>query len=142
MLAISNIVPGPVGTNLSSLVGFKVFGVTGALIAICGILIPSLIFVIIISKILKEFENNKFVKSIFYMLKPTSRAMIAAIGFKLLKTTIFKSAHIGISTDWIGLILFLSLIAISFKYKKSPIFYLGISAFVGIAIEAIKLYSS
>lgn len=139
MLAIANVVPGPVGINLASQVGFKAANFWGALIAVIGIMIPSVIFVFIISKLLKEFEGNRFVKSIFYMLKPTSCGMIAAIGFKLLKDVVFHSGQpIGISSiDWIAVVLFSVLFFVSLKREHSPLFYLAVSAFVGVCIHII-----
>lgn len=141
MLAIANIVPGPVGVNLAALVGFKADGFIGALISIVGIMIPSFIFVFIVSKLLKEFEGNKFVKSIFYMLKPVSCGMIAAVGFKLLKDTMFINAKISLaSIDWCALILLLLLIMLSLKKERSPLFYLAIAAFAGIMIHIAKFF--
>lgn len=141
MLAIANIIPGPVGINLASQAGFKAIGFWGALMAVIGIMIPSLIFVFIISKLLKEFEGNKFVRSIFYMLKPTSCAMIVAIGVKLLRNSIIKTETISlISIDWLALILFLTLVAISVKKAHSPLFYLSLSALIGIMIHIVKLF--
>lgn len=138
-LAFANIIPGPVGFNLASLVGFKVSGIIGALMAAIGIIIPSLVFVLIISKLLKEFEGNKYVKSIFYMLKPTSCAMIAGIGLKLIKDIILTNAqNISVySIDWKALILFISLFAISLKKEHSPLFYIGVSALVGVLFHII-----
>lgn len=142
MLAISNIVPGPVGVNLASIVGFNARGVLGALVAVFGIMLPSLIFVFIVSKLLKEFEGSGFIKSIFYMLKPASVAMISAICIRLLFNVIFKSAYkiTFASVDWMALILFLSLFVLSFKKNHSPLFYLGISALAGVLVHVIKSF--
>lgn len=140
MFAIANVMPGPPGINLTTQIGFKVANFWGALIAVIGILIPSVIFVFIISKLLKEFEDNKFVKSIFYMLKPVSCAMIAGIGFKLLKSVVFTSGNITLaSVDWTAIILLALMFVLSLKKEHSPLFYLGLSALVGILIHIIKL---
>lgn len=140
MFAIANIMPGPPGINLTTQIGFKVANFWGALIAVIGILIPSVIFVFIISKLLKEFEDNKFVKSIFYILKPVSCGMITGIGFKLLKSIVFTSGNIALaSIDWLALILLFILIILSLKKEHSPLFYLGFSAVAGIFIHMIKL---
>lgn len=142
MLAISNIVPGPVGTNLAAIIGFKAYGILGSLMAVLGIMIPSLIFVVIISKILKEFESNIYVSSIFYILKPTSCAMIVAIGTKLLFNIIVKQTtplHIN-AIDWSATVLFLFLILLSQKNKNySPLFYLGVSALVGVLLQLLHV---
>lgn len=140
MLAIANIMPGPIGANLASMIGFNVYGILGSLVAVSGLLLPSLMFVLIVSHILKEFEGNKFVKSIFYMLKPTSVGMICTIGLKLLASVISPVHLFTIkSFDWPALILFFVLIGLSIKKEHSPLFYLGISAFAGIAVYFVKL---
>lgn len=139
MLAIANVVPGPVGVNLAALVGFSAANVWGALVAVIGIMVPSVIFVFIVSKLLKEFEGNKFIKGIFYTLKPASCAMITAIGLKLLKNIIIKSDVITLSSvDWTAIILLIVLIILSLKKEHSPLFYLGVSAFAGILIHIVK----
>lgn len=135
-LAFANVIPGPVGFNLATLVGFKVNGVLGALVAALGIIIPSLIFVLIISKILKDFEGNKYVKSIFYMLKPTSCAMIAGIGLKLIKDIVFVNGQIT-AIDYKALIIFISLFVLSLKKEHPPLFYIGVSALAGILLHIV-----
>lgn len=140
MLAISSIMPGPIGINLAAQTGFKVATFLGALMAIIGIMIPSLVFVLAISKILKEFEGNIVVKSVFYVLKPTCCAMVAAIGLKLLKDVIFvgKISFTLSGIDWFALLLFSTLLILSFKKQFSPIFYLGVSALIGVAVYFVK----
>lgn len=140
MLAISSIMPGPIGINLAAQTGFKVAAFAGAIMAIVGIMIPSLIFVLIVSKILKEFEGNIVVKSVFYVLKPTCCGMVAAIGLKLLKDVIFvgEISFSLLSIDWFALVLFSSLLILSFKKQFSPIFYLGVSALIGVLVYFVK----
>lgn len=139
MLAIASIMPGPIGINLSAQAGFKVYSFFGAIIAVVGIMIPSLIFVLAISKLLKKFKESTIVRSILYALKPTSCAMVAAIGFKLLRDAIFVKGFSFSSIDWFALILFSVLFLVSVKNKKlSPLFYLAVSAFVGVFVQVIK----
>src|SRR5574344_1483773 len=133
MLAVASIMPGPIGINLATQVGFKVNFVIGALLAVLGIMIPSLIFVFIISKILREFKDSVVTKSVFYMLKPACCGMVVAIGFKLLKGVVVPSGHIE-SFDFIAFSIFCGLLILSFKQKHEPIFYLAISAMLGFLV--------
>lgn len=142
MLAVASIVPGPIGINLASYAGFTIKGFWGALIAVSGIMIPSLASVILLSKVLKHFRENQFVKSMLYVLKPTGCAMIAAVGFRLFRDAIFKSFTLHhISIDYAALVLLIVLMIISAKSgekQKGPLFYLGFSAVVGVFIGLIK----
>jgi len=139
MLAIASMMPGPIGINLASQVGFKVNGLIGTLIAVAGIMIPSLFFVFAVSKLLKKFEGNKFVLSIMYMLKPTSCGMVIAIGVSLLKDVVFPHGVSVNGIDWIALVLFIILFTINFKKKLPPLAYLGFSAFVGITLTLLHI---
>jgi chromate transporter len=137
MLAFASLMPGPIGINLASQVGFKVQYLWGAILAVTGIMIPSLVFVFIISKILKEFKDSVFVKSIFYMLKPACCGMVVAIGFKLLKSVVVPTGAI-VSFDWTALAIFLLLLFVSIKQKHDPIFYLGVAAALGLLVQVVK----
>ena len=83
MIAVSSITPGPIGINMATFAGFKTAGILGALISTCAIVLPSLIFVIIISKILKNFRENNFIKSIIYVLKPLGCGLLSAVGINM-----------------------------------------------------------
>lgn len=139
MLAVASLMPGPIGINLATQVGFKVNFLLGSIIAVIGIMIPSLIFVFIISKILKKFKDSIVVKSVFYMLKPACCGMVVAIAFKLLKGVIVPSGHIE-SFDFIAFSIFCGLLILSFKQKHEPIFYLAISAMLGLLVGIIKFF--
>ena len=80
MIAVSSITPGPVGVNVATFAGFSTAGIQGALIATTAVILPSLIIIIIISKLLEQFRHNKYVKSVIYTLKPAGCGLLAAVG--------------------------------------------------------------
>ena len=66
MIAISSVTPGPVGVNVATFAGFKTAGILGSFIATASVILPSLILIIIISKLLEQFKHNKYVRSVIY----------------------------------------------------------------------------
>ena len=72
MIAISESTPGAMGVNMSTYVGFSVKGVLGAVIATLGLVLPSIIVILIISRMLEKFKDSKLVQKIFYGLRPAS----------------------------------------------------------------------
>lgn len=143
MLAVSTITPGPIGINLATFIGFKVAGVLGAIFVAVGIMLPSFIIVILVSKLLKKFCDNFYVKNALYGLKPASCGMIAAVGFRLFQTSVLKAdswAHVFKNVDILGFFILLILVVISFKIKRTPIFYLGISAGIGLLVYLGKIF--
>ena len=63
MIAVSESTPGAIGVNMSSYVGFEVYGMAGCVIATLGLVAPSVIIIIIIAGFLKRFSENSIVET-------------------------------------------------------------------------------
>ena len=125
MLAISSITPGPVGVNVATFAGFATSGILGSLIATTAIILPSYIFVTIVYKVLDKFRTNRNVKGAIRGLKPAGCALLSAVGIKLLFTS---NLHL------LGTLILVAFVVASLKQKHDPLFYLGISAVLGLVI--------
>ena len=126
MVAVASVTPGPVGINVATYAGMKTAGILGSVFATISEMIPSLILVIIVSKLLKKFSENFFVKSLIETLKPVSCALLTAVAVNLL------SPSIG---DIKAIILLIVLLLLSWKSKKDPLFYMLIAGIVGIVTK-------
>ncbi len=125
MLAISSITPGPVGVNVATFAGFTTSGILGAIIATTSVILPSLIIVTIVSKVLDKFKTNLYVKGAIRAIKPAGCALLSAVGIKL----IFSS-----NLYLLGSLLLLAFIITSVIKKLDPLFYLGVSAIIGLIL--------
>ena len=128
MIAVSSITPGPVGVNVATFAGYTTSGILGSVIATASVVLPSLIIVIIVSKLLEQFKHNEYVKSIIYCLKPAGSGLLAAVGVNMFLNE-FNPA---------GLVLFLILFGMTVKKKHDPLVYLGISAAAGLVIYLVN----
>lgn len=147
MLAVSSITPGPVGMNVATFAGFKTGGILGSIIATMAIMVPSFMIVIFISKMLKKFRDNFYIKSALYALRPATAAMIAAVGVRLFKGSIILALPKGFSeffdifykigefVDIKAFMLFLFLFILSLKLKRDPLIYLLIGAIFGVLLH-------
>ena len=122
MIAVSSITPGPVGVNVATFAGYLTSGVSGALVATMSVILPSLIIVVIISKLLEQFKHNKYVQSVIYTLKPAGCGLLAAVGVDMFVNNI----------NLLGMFLLAGLFWASLIEKRDPLFYLAVSAFVGL----------
>lgn len=129
MIAVSSITPGPVGVNVATFAGFKTAGILGAAIATTSVILPSFIIVIIISKLLEQFKHNKYVQSVIYTLKPAGCGLLAAIGVDMFIDNI----------NLLGMVLLVCLFVASITEKRDPLFYLGVSAVVGLVAGFFNL---
>lgn len=131
MIAVSSITPGPVGVNVATFAGFKTAGILGAAMATASVILPSFIIVIIISKLLEQFKHNKYVQSVIYTLKPAGCGLLAAIGVDMFIDNI----------NLLGMVLLVCLFVASITEKRDPLFYLAVSAVVGLIAGFFNLTS-
>ncbi len=126
MIAISQSTPGPVGINMATFAGFKAAGILGSLIATLSEVLPSMVVVYFIAKMLTKWHENTYVNKVLTSIRPAVLALILFAGWDIAKITIvdYKSA----------VVLFILLIAMRL-YKTSAIFYIIISAVIGIALK-------
>lgn len=145
MIAVGESTPGPIGVNMATYVGYitgdGVLGsVLGATVATLGLVAPSIIIILIIAAMLKNFKNNKYVNHAFYGLRPASTGLIAAAGLSVLMSNMFIGGKIALSLfNWKGLILAVVLWVFSNVIKKTknlhPIIFIGLSAVAGIVFS-------
>lgn len=130
MIAISMITPGPVGVNMATFAGYQTFGILGGILSTLSLVAPCYIIIIIISKILKTYKDNFYVKSVLYGLKPTGCGLLCAVCLSLIKTNI---------TSIYAFILLIFLFVLSFKFKKNPLYYFVIASITGVIFQYFKL---
>ncbi len=142
MIAVGESTPGPIGVNMATYVGFETAGIPGAVIATFGLICPSVIIILIVARVLKQFRANTTVDAVFYGLRPCSVALIAAAGMLVAKITFLKldtwQAGGGLQSliQWKALLLGALLLfltrGIEPLKKLHPIVFIAASAVVGI----------
>lgn len=140
MFAISESTPGPIGINMATYVGYKVVGIPGALCSTIGEVTPAIIIIIIIAKILKQFKENKYVKYAFEGIRPITLGLIVSAFVSIFTSSViyldaFKQSHlIKDLIDLRILFIFILVFILNKKLKIHPIFYVVLSAIIGIII--------
>ena len=134
LIAISGITPGPIGLNMATFAGFKTFGFLGAIIASFALIFPMIIITSQVFRLYKKFSENKFVKEILYVLRPTSCALIASVCVKLFYDLILKSSFSIEKIDVLGLGLVVFLFLLTFKFSRNPLIYMVIAGVFGLIV--------
>ena len=140
MLAISESTPGPIGVNMATYVGFETAGILGALCATVGLVMPSVIIIVLVSKVLEKFRSNTYVEAAFYGLRPASVAMVASAGIGVAMTTLLNLTASGFAVlRWRELVLAAVIVVLTNfvpKVKKfHPIVFIALAAAVGIIFK-------
>lgn len=141
MIAISESTPGPIGVNSATYFGFQFAGIPGGIIAVIGLITPSIIIILLVAKVLEKFKENRYVQGAFYGLRPASTGLIAAACLSVAQLALIGNdifAATGLWTDlfkWKHILLAIALFFIIKKTNKHPIVYLGASAVVGVVFH-------
>ena len=140
MLAISESTPGPIGVNMATYVGFETAGILGALCATVGLVMPSVIIIVLVSKVLEKFRTNTYVEAAFYGLRPASVAMVASAGIGVAMTALLNLTASGFAVlRWRELVLAAVIVVLTNfvpKVKKfHPIVFIALAAAVGIIFK-------
>jgi chromate transporter len=140
MIAVSESTPGPIGINCATYVGYVTGGAPGGIVATLGIVTPSIIIILFIAAMLKNFQDNHFVKTVFRFLRPTSVALICSAGFSVVQTALFTEWKAPFYTfmNWKAWAIAIAVFVLSHFVKKTkglhPIIWIGLSAVAGLIL--------
>lgn len=125
IIVVAESTPGPISINASTFIGYKVGKLLGAIVSICGLILPSLITITLITILLNLFENSSIITYAFEGIRAAIIILMVEAIFKLSKS-LKKNAF------------FYSLILISFILN----FFFNISAIIliitGIILALLK----
>ena len=122
-LAIAQSLPGVLAVNISILIGNKLRGLKGCLMATLGTILPSFLIILAIAIWFVQTYDNPVVERIF---KGIRQAVVALIVYTILSTA--KTARINIKTVIIPIIVALSI----WLGGVSPIWFVLLGAIGGI----------
>ncbi|SNX53564.1 chromate transporter [Thermoanaerobacterium sp. RBIITD] len=125
VVAISQVTPGPVAINTATYVGYKVAGIIGSTFATVGVVLPSVIIILTMSKFFFKFRNNKYVDAAFTGLRPAVVGLIAAAAILV---------AYGSFIDYKSVIIFLAAFIATSKYKVDPILMIILAGVIGFLV--------
>ena len=138
MLAVSESTPGPIGINMATYAGYQAAGFLGGIVATLSLVLPSLIIVVLIAKLLKNFNKNPYVKAAFYTIRPAVTGLIATAVLGIWETSLFTSEE-GTFRFPIFSVALVVIFYIAMNIKKlkklHPAFWILCGAIVGIVFQ-------
>lgn len=141
MIAVAESTPGPIGINCATYAGYNAADVLGALTATLSLVLPSFIIILLISRVLSKYSENKLVQRTFSALRPAATGLIAASAFTVVNDAVFKFSSgtpLFAATDIKALILFVLLLVLTNikpLKKLHPLSFIGLAAAVGIIFK-------
>ncbi|MBP1838795.1 chromate efflux transporter [Formosa algae] len=130
-ISLASVLPGPMAFNVIAYVGYTLKGFKGALVSMLGILLPSFLFMLILSFLYFEYGQVTVLNNFFKGVLPAVSAIIVAVAFNMFQKHIKDYKQVLISLMAVGailaiksifitvIIIFLSAVTGMLIYKKS-----------------------
>ena len=110
VFAVSQSLPGAIAVNSATFVGYQIGGISGALSALLGIVIPTFGIIIVLGALLGSFQHNIHVVAALQGIRPVVVALIASAAFKMGKVSIVDKTCVAICAVCVlALLMFKSL---------------------------------
>ena len=144
MVAVSEAMPGPLGIDMATYIGYTVAGLPGVLAAVLGVITPAVVIVTAAAKFLSRYMDNQYAKRVFSGLRPAVAGLIAAACLTLLRPAVLTGApfaglgKIFAFPDWRCLLIlsiFIALMHIKHVKKLNPMLFITAGAALGIIFK-------
>lgn len=122
ILVVSQSLPGALAVNCSTFIGYRLGGIVGGVIALLGVVLPSMLIILLIAAFFMSFRNNYYVDTMF-------KGINAAVPILVLAGVVSISKGVKKSTENI-IIFSLALIALII-FNLNPIIVVIVAAFYG-----------
>lgn len=143
IVAISQMTPGPIGINSATYCGYTAvhnagyngaMAVLGSFTATFALVLPSLIMMILISKMFLKYMDTPVVQNIFAALRPVVVGLLAAATLLLMNKENFSLPSVNPWQFWISVALFVATFVGTRFVKINPIKMILFAAFAGLIL--------
>ena len=121
--AVGQATPGIIAVNTATFIGYKNKGIIGALFATAGVVFPSLVIIMIIAGLIKNFSDIQVVQHAFSGVRIVVCVLILNAVIKLWKNSVKGK---------LGIIIFILSFVEAALLRISPIYIVIISSIVGL----------
>ena len=102
--AITQSSPGPLPVNASVIIGYRMCGILGSIVAILGTIIPPMVIISIISIFYTEFRTNKYIAIALQVMRAGVAAVIFDVVINLMKNVIKTKRYLYIAMMLVGFV--------------------------------------
>ncbi|MCH5311458.1 MAG: chromate transporter [Prevotella sp.] len=143
IVAISQMTPGPIGINSATYCGYTAahnagmsdgMAMLGSVVATFALVLPSMILMILISKMFLKYMQTHSVQSVFKALRPAVVGLLAAATLMLMTPENFSTPKENLWQFCISIFLFLAAFFGTKFMKINPIRMILYCAFAGLVL--------
>ena len=143
IVAISQMTPGPIGINPATFCGYSavkhagyngIMAVLGSATATFALVLPSMILMILISRMFVKYTDTPIARSVFSGLRPAVVGLLGAATLMLMTPENFGTPSVTPWRFWISVALFVACFVGTKYVKINPIRMIAYSGFAGLLL--------
>lgn len=143
IVAISQMTPGPIGINSATYCGYtavhnagfgQLMSVLGSVTATAALMLPSLILMILISRLFLRYMQTAAVQEMFHFLRPAVVGLLAGAALLLMTADNFSRPGDDAWQFAVSVLLFAASFYGTLVVKINPIKMIAMSAVAGVAL--------
>lgn len=96
-VAVGQTLPGVIGSNIASFIGFRLNGLRGAALALSSFILPSFLLMIALGSLYRLSQNVLTIQRVFAGVNPAAAGLIAAAGLVFGKSTILNWRRLSLA---------------------------------------------
>jgi chromate transporter len=123
IIAVAEMTPGPVSINAATFVGYRLAGIGGSLLATLGVVTPSLVLLLLLSRFLMRFIRDPRAERFLKGLRPALIALIMLAAYNLGRAALVDTTTIAIAA---------AVLVVSILRKPNPLYLIGAGALLGL----------
>ncbi len=134
LVAIAQSAPGVVAANTSIIMGYRMAGFAGTMVALLATVLPPLITLTVISYFYDAFANNQYVQLILKGMQCGATAIIINVAFDLLKKELKKKLVLP-------LLIIVGTFVANYFFEVNLMYAILLDAFLGFMLLRDEKYS-
>lgn len=123
IFALSESIPGSLSINNAILIGYKIGNISGAIAAMIGTILPSLLVIIVFAALSNKVKKFPILDAVFVGVRSAITALILNTGIKFTKAAYINKISLILSIATVLFIVFLGI---------NPIFMITIGGVIGV----------
>ena len=127
-LIVVQSLPGAIAINFAVFLGLKIKGKFGAFAGLMGVVLPSFIFILIISIFFFQFVDNPIVEAFFKGVRLSVVALMALAAYKLFK----------LNRNWFGLFMIILTFSLVVGFHTHPFLIVFLTGFIGYIVSKLR----
>ena len=119
-IGVAESTPGPFAVNMATFIGAEYGGFLGSLVATLGVVLPIFVIMLIISALLKNFSNNKWVKGFMGGVQPFVIGLIISTGLLIIVECLyvnFGNFTVAPEFDLTSILITAIILVVNFVFK-------------------------